>query len=417
MSQPSSSKTQPKSRPVRSKKTSAKVVSNKKGRGTEIRRSLSAGNQYYEDEDPEGSDGYSSDEFESTPRYSTQAYMTGRMRKKQAARSRGGNFQSKRQKRRIYFCCVSSEIAIQELYDHFMQGIAATQASWTVGLYGDVLYLFKQGRPVSPPTFSGGESARESEIDDIKTKMKNTIPMHDQSTRAIFIFEFGVVVFWGFSSGEESVFLRSIRKCSRKHEVYLGSTYAAGEDEMAYISSRHRDRVVVAGDVISLPESNTTYELLVSVSYAIAQSSIVSIFEHRIDSKVEEYEYIPRALARGNAINLSSERVGMMIGDIFVIRHDLNLDTDILDTPDVLWEHDRYVNDYQKVSAYLEVDDRLVVINKRLDMLRELLDMLQQQMESDHINSLDVIIIWLLLIEVLIQVVGGGGILLGWWGN
>jgi uncharacterized Rmd1/YagE family protein len=59
----------------------------------------------------------------------------------------------------------------------------------------------------------------------------------------------------------------------------------------------------------------------------------------------------------------------------------------------------------------------LVVINKRLDMLRELLDMLQQQMESDHINNLDWIIIWLLALEVFIQVFGGGGILLGWWGS
>jgi uncharacterized Rmd1/YagE family protein len=404
------------------KSKSKKKSTTTKQKGSEIRKSLKTGPADYYGKSGgdmgDASEGYSSDEFESGPSYNAQQFITGRMRKKHAARSRGGEFQSKRQKRRIYFCCVASEIIIQELYEHFMKGIAAAQADWTVGLYGDVLYLFKQARGASSPTaFSGAESPPDSDTNSVKMKLKNTISMHDPSTRAIFIFEFGVVVFWGFSSGEENAFLRSIRKCSQKHDVYLGSTYAAGEDEMAYISSRHHGNVLVAGDVISLPETSTTHEQLVSVSYAIAQSSIVSIFEHRIESKVSEYQYIPHALSQGQPINLTSDKVGMMIGDIFVIRHDLNLDTDILDTPDVLWEHDRYVVDYQKIAAYLEVGDRLVVINKRLDMLRELLDMLQQQMESDHINNLDWIIIWLLALEVFIQVFGGGGILLGWWGS
>jgi len=67
-----------------------------------------------------------------------------------------------------------------------------------------------------------------------------------------------------------------------------------------------------------------------SVSFAIAQSSVLAIFEARIERKVEEYKYIPEALATYGKVHLSERQLGMMIGDVFVIRHDVNLHTEIL---------------------------------------------------------------------------------------
>ena len=40
-----------------------------------------------------------------------------------------------------------------------------------------------------------------------------------------------------------------------------------------------------------------------------------------------------------------------MIGEVFVIRHDVNLHTEILDTPDFFWKDgEKYENDYKLVS-------------------------------------------------------------------
>lgn len=43
------------------------------------------------------------------------------------------------------------------------------------------------------------------------------------------------------------------------------------------------------------------------------------------------------------------------------------------------------------------------VLNKRLDMLRELLDVLQQQMENSHAVKLEWIVIYLIVAEVALQ--------------
>jgi uncharacterized Rmd1/YagE family protein len=51
----------------------------------------------------------------------------------------------------------------------------------------------------------------------------------------------------------------------------------------------------------------------------------------------------------------------------------------------------------------MEMAERTEVLNKRLDMLRELINVLQQQMENDHAVKLEWIIIWLIVVEVMIQ--------------
>jgi uncharacterized Rmd1/YagE family protein len=98
-----------------------------------------------------------------------------------------------------------------------------------------------------------------------------------------------------------------------------------------------------------------------------------------------------------------------------VIRHDLNLHSDILDVPDFFWEEDRFYSDYRIIAKYLEMETRVEVLNTRLDMMKELLDMIQQQMQNEHARKLEWIVIWLIVVEVFLEVLGGGGALMGWW--
>ena len=70
-----------------------------------------------------------------------------------------------------------------------------------------------------------------------------------------------------------------------------------------------------------------------------------------------------------------------------------------------------------QVMNYLEMGARTEVLNKRLDMLRELLNVLQQQMETAHAVKLEWIVIWLIVIEVILQLLAVGGESLGWYSH
>ena len=220
--------------------------------------------------------------------------------------------------------------------------------------------------------------------------------------KKVFVYDFGAAVFWGFSRGEETNLLKTIRMFVTKG--FVGATeFQSGEDDMAFVTSPETDVITIANDVITIPEDSVAKQRL-SISFAIAQSSVLAIFEARIERKVEEYKYIPESLAACGKVHLSERQLGIMIGEVFVIRHDVNLHTEILDTPDFFWKEEKFEEDYKLVMRYLEMSGRTEVLNKRLDMLRELLDVLQQQMENSHAVKLEWIVIWLIIIEVDLQI-------------
>jgi uncharacterized Rmd1/YagE family protein len=239
----------------------------------------------------------------------------------------------------------------------------------------------------------------EKEVDDQLTSFSGRLVA--AGSKEVFVFDFGAIVFWGFGRGEESGLLKTIRLFATKGIV--GKTeFESGEDDMAFVTSPEEKEISVANDVINLPDETVPKQRL-AVSFAIAQSSVLAIFEARIEQKVEEYKYIPETLAAHGKVDLSERQLGMMIGEVFVIRHDVNLHTEILDTPDFFWKEKSFEADYKMVSSYLEMTGRTEILNKRLDMLRELLDVLQQQMENVHAVKLELIVIYLIMAEVLLQ--------------
>ena len=87
---------------------------------------------------------YSLDEFGDNQDSASRLVRTGRQRKKLAARSKGGEFRTKRKKRRVYFCCASSEIDVQKLFDYLV-GAGSLLNGWKYQLHADVLHLYKPG--------------------------------------------------------------------------------------------------------------------------------------------------------------------------------------------------------------------------------------------------------------------------------
>lgn len=61
-----------------------------------------------------------------------------------------------------------------------------------------------------------------------------------------------------------------------------------------------------------------------------------------------------------------------------------------LDTPDYFWDSDEFEPTYQTLSKYLDVSNRVDILNRRLDIIRELLDMLNDQLNNQHASKLEV---------------------------
>ncbi|RYG91675.1 hypothetical protein EON65_59285, partial [archaeon] len=82
-------------------------------------------------------------DFEDNQTYGNpKTVRTGRQRKKLAARAKGGEFQTKRKKRRVYFCCIASEIDVEKLID-YLHTAEDLLYDWKFELHNEVLHLYK----------------------------------------------------------------------------------------------------------------------------------------------------------------------------------------------------------------------------------------------------------------------------------
>lgn len=213
-----------------------------------------------------------------------------------------------------------------------------------------------------------------------------------------FFFSYGCVVTWGLSEAQERerVMLLAASGCAQEpiseHEIDdFGYTHVPG------------CKPGVAKDVISLDSIDVREKL--AVSFALAQSVKLGVFERTVEQTIQETKTIPERMAIDGKIRLTQKDITKRIGQLFVDRASINLHSDILDHPDFFWEDDEWLPLYLRAAKYLEIDRRAEVLNKRLDIIKELFDMLASELNNAHANKLEWIIIVLIVLEVLFQIV------------
>lgn len=168
-------------------------------------------------------------------------------------------------------------------------------------------------------------------------------------------------MFWGLTREEELRHLQALSPFTTGTVPHIEAedmTYGFGE------SSR------VANDAIVLG-SNAVAEKL-AISFAMAQSAKLDVFEERVDDRIRNTKHIPSSLATVGSIQYSQEDISKLIGQLFIELADVNLHSDILDEPDFFWEDDEFEPLYKRMLKYLDVANRVKILNKRLDILREL---------------------------------------------
>merc|ERR1712129_140179 len=146
-----------------------------------------------------------------------------------------------------------------------------------------------------------------------------------------------------------------------------------------------------------------TVDEALAYSYALAQSVKLSVFEKLVDNAIETAKHIPEALAQHGVVNMDDTIVTRQMGEIFVTKCSMTLQSDILDTPEIIWENDRFDEQYNIGRKYLEVGKRVDILNQRLTVLNDLYSFLQAQLEVKHANKLEWIIIVLIVLEILVD--------------
>jgi uncharacterized Rmd1/YagE family protein len=270
----------------------------------------------------------------------------------------------------------------------------------------------------------------------------------------IAFFDFGTCVFWNLTPAQE----RSILDASL-HPYEEGKLSSAKvESDVFQFRLLPYAKPAIQNDLITLsPTLAEPHLMKLAISFALAQSTKLSVLEERALSIAEVTRRLPIALASEGRVRISDKAVAKLMGRVFMERAALNLLGSVLDTPDFFWESgvaDSLQRVYDKVGRvpfgsgcagrawagsvcqvcvgmgttarclprvlhhpgtkptcfcppfqvfeYLEMRDRIDILNERLAVLHELLDMLRLQGQAQHSDFLEVIIILLICVDLVI---------------
>lgn len=211
----------------------------------------------------------------------------------------------------------------------------------------------------------------------------------DEKNGDLFYFQYGTCVTWGLTTAD----FNAVQKSAGSKKTASPMT----RDEFSY---SYGEKSGIHGDEIVLESKHMESKL--AASYAISQSIKLEVFEHKVDLSIEMTRPIPQDLAQRGKITLSRRALSKKLGTLFLERSSINLHTDILDLPDFFWENTEVEPFYLKMRRYLNLDSRMEVLNKRLNIMHELLEMLGNELNHRHSSRLEWIIIILILIEVLV---------------
>ncbi|KAL1305873.1 hypothetical protein AAFC00_004023 [Neodothiora populina] len=215
----------------------------------------------------------------------------------------------------------------------------------------------------------------------------------------VFLFEYGVVVLWGMSVGQEQRFLKEIAKFETEK---LSKDNIQVENFNFYYTKEYQARIY--NDFISLREKKN-YMTKLAISHALAQSTKTSLYEDLVDNTIDTTKEIPAQIAMTGKVNLSRREINMQIGELFILRINIHLQGSVLDAPELMWAEPQLDPIYQAVRSYLEMDQRVSLLTERLDVIADLLAVLKDQLTHTHGEYLEWIVIVLIAAEILVAAI------------
>lgn len=123
-------------------------------------------------------------------------------------------------------------------------------------------------------------------------------------------------------------------------------------------------------------------------------------FEDRVEKTVERLKWYPEQMATGAHLKVEQHECLKLIGELLVLRGQMNLHSDLLDTPDIFWQAPDFEHHFTDMMSNMDVETRIELLNKRLDYANELTDLLRQHLSDEHGHRLEIIIIVLIAIEI-----------------
>jgi required for meiotic nuclear division protein 1 len=243
--------------------------------------------------------------------------------------------------------------------------------------------------------------------------------------RHIFFFREGTVVLWNCSDLENSNILSFLKKFEQDgyHKTLVQQemeqmTYNYVEDDLTkpqlkngkFLLTRHEEENLLEkytfSNAMSLSGWYSNFPTNLNIFLKLAKISVkLGIWEASLDKYVDSMEFVTEDLKKGNKIKMTRPEMLRKTGELFALRHLINLSSDLLDTPDFYWDREELESVYSLTCSYFSISKRTKVMNERLNHCVELADLISSNLNDIHHVRLEWMIIILIMVEVVFEII------------
>lgn len=224
----------------------------------------------------------------------------------------------------------------------------------------------------------------------------------DARASSVFYFDFGCIVCFGLSKDMEAYILRevaepcmvgplppAVREVDRMRVRYTSAPKHHIENDQLALHYRYAEDP----------------QIKLALSFALAQSTKLSVLEERTRVLGRQLSRLPVSMAETGEIPISEKQIMQHLGNLFMSMSAVNLLGRVLDMPDSITSApDNIGSLYKSVYEYLEVHQRVQLLNDRFSVMQELLDILRVHAQQSYYSQLEAAVMWLVGVCAVVAV-------------
>ncbi|KAI6029576.1 hypothetical protein PISMIDRAFT_95782 [Pisolithus microcarpus 441] len=261
-----------------------------------------------------------------------------------------------------------------------------------------------------PPHESDAEAETytEADVDDHNLRgeqSEETIHVEhipEDDVAEVVFFAYGVAVFYGFSESQERSILEDVASAGILKRQLKEEDWEIEECHFTHDPSIAYPRIY--NDFFTF--KSPSHLLKLSVAHALAQSTLLAAYEATAQRVLSDPRTvaIPKQLAFSGKLQLKRRDALRLTGRLFKLRRDINLVSNVLDVPELFWSEASLKELYGAVRDYMEIDERVKVLNEKLGIASDFLDAIHDHLNNNAMERITWIVIWLIILVIFVEV-------------
>jgi uncharacterized Rmd1/YagE family protein len=217
------------------------------------------------------------------------------------------------------------------------------------------------------------------------------------------LFRYGVAVLFG-SGIDERVYVNRLVPL-----VLDPLPVPVREDARLLLRGESEDQIEPNGDIVL---RQATVERLQVVADILAKNLVLADHEMRMAATFDRVEPLAAALRRSGRIGARDRTLLRQIGEVLLTQHRMVGRVEVLEKPELLWEHPEHERFFGRLELEYELRDRARAADRKLQLVSDTAETLLGLLQSQRSLRIELYILLLIVAEVVFAVytyLGGRG--------